>query len=225
MTIKRTPEGGKRKDVRTIFEDKNLERVLRREEKLGVDLIFSGMDVTMMTATWMATLPRHRLLGEYRKTLAAIVEALGYIPDNEIVHIQLSKGEYVITHPLPEVIGEDVSSFLTEYEEEEEAMPMGLAMAGWWLYQTRAGEIVGCTGSGPNLNVTGTRVGARTLVRRDENTGEAVYKVTYRPREDKDTAESLDAWRYLEARQWVRWPEEEPDGEIDGQEEIGEAEG
>lgn len=222
MTIKRTPEGGKRKDVRTIFEDKNLERVLRREEKLGIDLIFSGLNVTMMTANWMATLPRHRLLGEYRKTLAAIVEALGYIPDNEIVHIQLSKGEYVITHPLPEVIGEDVSSFLTEYEEEEDILPMGLASAAWWLYQTRDGTIYGCPGGGPNLNVTGARVGARTMVRRDENTGEAVYKTTYRPREDKDTPDSLAAWRYLEARQWVRWPDEEPEGEMEGQVSLGE---
>lgn len=204
--------------MRTIFEDKNLERVLRREEKLGIDLIF-GEDVTMMTASWMAVMPRYRLLGEYRKTLAAIVEAMGYIPDNEIVHIQLAKGEYVITHPLPEVVGEDIGSFLSDEDETEEALPMGLASAAWWLYQTRDGTIYGCTGHGPNLNVTGTRVGERVMVRRDENTGEAVYRITYRPREDRDTRERLEAWAYLEARQWVKWPEEGP-GEVEGQEVI-----
>ena len=200
-----------------MFEDKNLERVLRREEKLGIDLIFSE-DVTFLTANWMATLPRYRLLGEYRKTLAAIVEALGYIPDREIVHIQLSKGEYVITHPMPEVVGEDINSFLPE--DEEDVMAMGLAMAGWWLYQTHSGRIIGCTGNGPDLGVTGATLGERSLIRRDENTGEAVYKTTYRPREDKDTRECLEAWAYLEARQWVHWPGEEPAGEIEGQEAI-----
>ena len=206
-----------------MFEDKNLERVLRREEKLaGIDLIFSE-DVTMLTADWMATLPRYRLMMEYRKTLAAIVEALGYIPEDEIVHIELTKGEYSIIHPLPEVVGEDISGFLPEAEEEVKGM--GLSMAGWYLYQSRSGKIIGCTGRGPNLNVTGATVGERSLIRRDENTGEAVYKTIYRPREDKDTAESMEAWAYLEARQWVRWPEEAPESEIEGQTEIGEAEG
>lgn len=48
-----------------MFKDKDLERVLRREEKTGIDLIF-GVDVILMTAQWMAVFPWHRLTEEYR---------------------------------------------------------------------------------------------------------------------------------------------------------------
>jgi hypothetical protein len=199
-----------------MFEDKNLERVLRREERNGIDLGF-GADVILMNAQWMAVLPRHRLMDEYRQTLGAIVEALGYIPDNEIVHIQLSRKEYIITHPLPEVVGEDIDSFIPD--EEELCKYTGLSSGVYALFQTRDGTIYGCLSVGPSLRVMDAYVGEGVLVRRDENTGEAVYRRTDRPREDKNTAEQLEAWRYLEARQWCRW-DDEPKGEIEGQEEI-----
>ncbi len=204
--------------MRIIFKDKDLERVLRREERNGIDLSF-GADVILLTAQWMAVFPRHRLTEEYRQTLGAIVEALGYIPENEIVHIKLSKGEYVISHPLPEVVVEDIDRFVPE--EKELCKYTGLSSGGYFLYQTRDGTIYGCLSAGPSLYVMDAWVGDGVLVRRDENTGEAVYRRTDRPREDKDTRDRLEEWAYLEARQWVRWPEEEPDGEIDGQEEIG----
>lgn len=202
--------------MRIIFEDKNLERVLRREEKTGIDLIF-GADVILMTAQWMAVFPRHRLTEEYRQTLGAIVEAMGYIPENENVHIRLTKGEYVITHPLPEVIGEDVSSFLPD--ETWEVKPTGLSAFGWTLFQAEDNTMYGVYQSGPGLNVSGCAVGGGVLVRRDENTGEAVYRKWDRPRADKDPKSLLDNWTYLEGRQWCQW-DREPEGEIDGQEMI-----
>lgn len=199
------------------FNDKNLERVLRKEERTGITLIFSA-DVTLLTAQWMAVLPRYRLMDEYRQTLGAIVEALGYIPDNEIVHIFLSKSEYVITHPLPEVIGEEVSSFIPD--ETAEAKPTGLSAFGWSMFQTEDNTMYGVYQSGPGLNVSGYSVGGSVLVRRDENTGEAVYRKWDRPRVDKDSQSLLDNWAYLEGRQWCQW-DTDPDGEIEGQEEIG----
>jgi len=201
-----------------MFEDRNLERVLRREEKQGIDLCF-GEDVTLLTAQWMAVLPRHRLMDEYRQTLGAVVEALGYIPDSEIVHIEKNKDGYLISRPLPEVVGEDVASFFPDREEKIKAI--GLSMSLWALYQTRDGTIYGCAGGGPALGVLQTSIGDNgVLVRRDENTGEAVYRRTDRPREDKDGPETLEAWKYLQERSWCRWDEEQPSGEIDGQEEI-----
>ena len=199
------------------FDDKNLERAMRREEKLaGIDLLFGG-DVTMLCAQWMAVVPWYRLKEEYRKTLAAIVEALGYIPENEIVHIQLIKGEYVITHPLPEVIGEDVKAFLQGGDEPVKAT--GLSFAGWQLWQAEDNTIYACTGRGPAMDVPDSQAGENVLIRRDINTGEAVYRRTDRPREDTWTREAMEAWTHLEAHSWCRW-DPDADGEIEGQEEI-----
>ncbi|MBQ7737299.1 MAG: hypothetical protein IJT62_05625 [Oscillospiraceae bacterium] len=203
-----------------MFEDKNLERILRKEEKYGIDLCF-GEDVILLTAEWMAVLPRYRLMEAYRQTLGAIVEALGYIPDNEVVHIVRCKSsEYVITHPMPEVVAEDVGAFLTEPGDTERPVKStGMKFGIWYMVQTRSGEIYGVPSVGPALGVNESGINSKGIqVREDENTGEKVYLRTDRPREDKDSQAMLDNWAYLEARQWCVW-DAEP-GEIKGQEDI-----
>ena len=203
-----------------MFEDKNLERILRKEEKYGIDLCF-GEDVILLTAEWMAVLPRYRLMEAYRQTLGAIVEALGYIPENEVLHIVRSKDGYLVTHPMPEVVSEDINSFLTEPGDAERPVKgTGMKFGIWYLVQTSSGEIYGVPAVGPALGVTESSINDKGIqVREDENTGEKVYLRTDRPREDKDSQSMLDNWAYLEARQWCAWDGEEP-GEIEGQEDI-----
>lgn len=210
-----------------MFQDKNLEKVFRQAQKgAGIDIIFDDEQVVFLTANWMAVLPRYRLTEAYRQTLGAIVEALGYIPEREILHVIKGKDEYMVTHPLPEVVSEDIASYCAlPGDAPEQIKNMGLYMSGWWLYQKKDNTIYGLHSGGPDLGIPDTYINEKgTLFQTDENTGEEVYRRTDRPREDASTAEILEAWAYMEGRRWCPWECHERQ-EIEGQEELDTASG
>jgi hypothetical protein len=126
----------------------------------------------------------------------------------------------LIEHPLPEVISESIVMFKAG-RETCEVKYTGLTF-GAPLYQTRNGEIVRCAvpganpGGKPKLNDNGILISA------DSDNGEAVWCLTYRPRADVSSERKMQLWRHLEAVRWNEWDEPDGDGEIDGQEVIGE---
>lgn len=202
-----------------MFDDGKLAKALAAEEKNGLILSFDGEQMILIGKEWMACIPQHLLREKYRQTLGHLVEALGYVPEQEICEIIKAKGEYFVNHPLPEVVGEHVGHYLGA--EEDEAKFTGLTRAGRALYQIRPGAIFGCTMRGPYLRECREifLTERDTLKWTDENTGEELYRAAERPREEDCTEELLNLWTHLEAWSWCEWSREET-REIEGQEEI-----
>ena len=202
-----------------MFDDGKLARAMAAEEKKGLTLSFDGDQMILIGKEWLAIIPYYRLREKYRQTLGHLVEVLGYVPEQEITEIVKAKGEYVVTHPLPEVVGEHIGHFLGA--EEDEVKFTGLHRNGKALWQIRAGAIFGCSMNGPYLaecrEVWLTE--RDTLKWTDENTGEEIYRLAERPREDEATEALLDLWNHLEGWSWCEWPEART-GEIEGQEVI-----
>lgn len=205
-----------------MFDDGKLARALAAEEKSGLTLSFDGEQMILIGREWMAMIPQDMLREKYRQTLGHLVEALGYVPERELLEIRKAKGEYVITHPLQEVIGEHVGHFLGR--EVAEAKYTGLTRNGRALLQIRTGTIWACAMCGPGMSTDEVRLTeADTLKWTDENTGEELYRTVTRPREDDAAEVLLNLWNHLEAWSWCEWPKDEQD-EIDGQEDLFEEE-
>ena len=197
-----------------MFREKSLLKSIEAAEKYGVTMIFDEILFTVLTDGWLAETPRGRLTDEYRTVLGHIVEVLGYIPENEIVSVRKAKSDYVIERPLPEVISESVATFKAG-RENCEVKYTGLT-CGAPLYQTPRGKIVRCSVPGANPGFTPRLTDDGILISADSDNGEAVYCLTYRPREDISTEREIELWRHLEAVQWNEWPEEEtPDGQME----------
>ena len=192
------------------FDDAALERALRAETKGGLTLCGGVGELTVIGCGWMAVIPEIGLRDRLRGTLGALVEMLGYIPGMETVQIVRSKGAFVVNTVLPEVVGEEIAGYIVE-EGEEEIRPTGLRLGMDFLMQKRNGEIAGVTPRGASLNMRTTTITPNGIVRQaDEDTGERLYRRSWRPREDTDTPEMLAKWRHLEAMSWCDWdaPEE-----------------
>ena len=194
------------------------------EEKNGLTLSFDGEQMILIGREWLAIIPQYLLAEEYRQTLGHLVEVLGYVPETELLEIHKAKGEYVVDHPLQEVIGEHIGHFLGA--EEDEAKYTGLHRNGRALWQIRTGAVFGCTMSGPHMNSREVFLTeCETLKWTDENTGEELYRTAERPREDEAPEGLLNLWNHLEAWSWCEWPEAGGETEeIEGQTEIGEEE-
>ena len=194
-----------------MFDSKRLLKIIEREEKVGITLMFDEIMFTMITDRWLAETTRGRLMDEYREVLGHIVEVLGYIPENECVNILKSKGEYQITHPIPEVITDSICTFKL-YSSDEPAQYTGLSYGGS-LYQTRDGIIRRCVAAGPDPGGPPRITNTDILAMFDQSNTEAVYYTTFRPREDTSTEQVIKLWAHLEATKWNEWaaPAEEPE--------------
>ena len=145
-----------------------------------------------------------------RGTLGALVEMLGYIPENDTVRIVRNKGGYLVQPELPETVGEEICGYAEETYTEE-IRPTGLRLGLNFLMQKRNGEIVGVVTRGANLDVRRYAITPNGIVRQEDgDTGERLYRRGYRPREDTDSEATLRKWRHLEAMSWCDWdaPEE-----------------
>lgn len=192
------------------FDDAALERALRAETKHGLTLYCNGETLTALGYEWMAVVPMDGLRERLRGTLGALVEMLGYIPENDTVRIVRSKGTFVVNTVLPEVVGEEIAGYIAE-EDEAEIRPTGLRLGMDFLMQKKTGEIVGVTQRGASLGVRRYSITPNGIVRQeDADTGERLYRRGYRPREDTDSEATLGKWRHLEAISWCDWdaPEE-----------------
>lgn len=78
------------------FDDAALERALRAETKHGLTLYCNGETLTALGYEWMAVVPMDGLRERLRGTLGALVEMLGYIPENDTVRIVRNKGGYLV---------------------------------------------------------------------------------------------------------------------------------
>ena len=77
--------------------------------------------------------------------------------------------------------------------------------------QKKTGEIVGVTQRGASLGVRRYSITPGGIVRQEDgDTGERLYRRSYRPREDTDSEATLRKWRHLEVMSWCDWdaPEE-----------------
>lgn len=192
------------------FDDAALERALRAETKHGLTLYCNGETLTALGYEWMAVVPMDGLRERLRGTLGALVEMLGYIPENDTVRIVRNKGGYLVQPELPETVGEEICGYAGETHTEE-IRPTGLRMGLNFLMQKRNGEIVGVTPRGPGLDVRRYSITPGGIVRQEDgDTGERLYRRGYRPREDTDSEATLRKWRHLEAMSWCDWdaPEE-----------------
>lgn len=192
------------------FDDAALERALRAETKHGLTLYCNGETLTALGYEWMAVVPMDGLRERLRGTLGALVEMLGYIPENDTVRIVRSKGGYLVQPELPETVGEEICGYAGETYTEE-IRPTGLRLGLNFLMQKRNGEIVGVVPRGANLNVRRYSITPGGIVRQEDgDTGERLYRRGYRPREDTDSEATLRKWRHLEMMSWCDWnaPEE-----------------
>lgn len=192
------------------FDDAGLERALRAETKSGLTLCGGEGELTVIGCEWMAILPEIELRDRLRGTLGALVEMLGYIPGKETVQIRRQHGAFVVNTLLPEVVGEEIHGYIAE-RDEEEIRPTGLRLGLSVLMQKRNGEIAGVTPRGASLNVRKTTITPDGIVRQEDgDTGERLYRRSWRPREDTDAPEMLAKWRHLEKIGWCDWdaPEE-----------------
>ena len=78
------------------FDDAALERALRAETKGGLTLCGGESELTVIGCGWMAVIPEIELRDRLRGTLGALVEMLGYIPENDTVWIVRNKGGYLV---------------------------------------------------------------------------------------------------------------------------------
>lgn len=134
------------------FDDAALERALRAETKHGLTLYCNGETLTALGYEWMAVVPMDGLRERLRGTLGALVEMLGYIPENDTVWIVRNKGGYLVQPELPETVGEEICGYAGETHTEE-IRPTGLRMGMNFLMQKKNGEIVGVVPRGANLDV------------------------------------------------------------------------
>ena len=204
-----------------MFDSKRLLKIIEREERSGIVLIFDEIMFSVLADRWLAETTRGRLLDEYREVLGHIVEVLGYIPESEVVKVTKIKGEYVIEHPMPEVITVDVCRYKL-YERDEPVQYTGLSYGGP-LWQTADGTIRRCSAAGPDPGGRPVLTDREIMASFDRDNGEAAYYSTFRPREDISDERTLELWAHLESVQWNEWarPAAEQGGEIEGQEEIG----
>ena len=192
------------------FDDAALERALRAETKGGLTLCGGESELTVIGCGWMAVVPMDGLRERLRGTLGALVEMLGYIPENDTVRIVRNKGGYLVQPELPETVGEEICGYAGETHTEE-IRPTGLRMGMNFLMQKRNGEIVAVSLRGANLDVRRYAITAGGIVRQEDgDTGERLYRRGYRPREDTDSEATLGKWRHLEVMSWCDWdaPEE-----------------
>lgn len=192
------------------FDDAALERALRAETKHGLTLYCNGETLTALGYEWMAVVPMDGLRERLRGTLGALVEMLGYIPENDTVRIVRNKGGYLVQPELPETVGEEINGYVGETYTEE-IRPTGLRMGLNFLMQKRDNQIVGVVPRGANLDVRRYTITPGGIVRQeDRDTGERLYRRGYRPREDTASEATLRKWRHLEAMSWCDWdaPEE-----------------
>ena len=192
------------------FDDAALERALRAETKGGLTLCGGESDLTVIGCGWMAVIPEIELRDRLRGTLGALVEMLGYIPENDTVWIVRNKGGYLVQPELPETVGEEICGYAGETHTEE-IRPTGLRLGLDFLMQKKTGEIVGVTQRGASLGVRRYSITPGGIVRQEDgDTGERLYRRSYRPREDTDSEATLRKWRHLEVMSWCDWdaPEE-----------------
>lgn len=192
------------------FDDAALERALRAETKGGLTLYCNGETLTALGYEWMAVVPMDGLRERLRGTLGALVEMLGYIPENDTVRIVRNKGGYLVQPELPETVGEEICGYAGETHTEE-IRPTGLRLGLDFLMQKKTGEIVAVSLRGANLNVRRYAITPGGIVRQEDgDTGERLYRRGYRPREDTGSETTLRKWRHLEAMSWCDWdaPEE-----------------
>ena len=192
------------------FDDAALERALRAETKGGLTLCGGESELTVIGCGWMAVIPEIELRDRLRGTLGALVEMLGYIPENDTVWIVRNKGGYLVQPELPETVGEEICGYAGETHTEE-IRPTGLRLGLGFLMQKKTGEIVGVTQRGASLGVRRYSITPGGIVRQEDgDTGERLYRRSYRPREDTDSEATLRKWRHLEVMSWCDWdaPEE-----------------
>jgi len=186
-----------------MFNEKRLLKHIEREEKSGIILMFDDFAFTMIADGWMAETLRENLMNRYREVLGHIVEVLGYIPETECVRIRRGKGEWIVEHPIPEVITESVCAYRM-FGSDEPLQYTGLHYGGA-LWQTADGIIRRRTVDGPSPGGKPRLTDREILVLTDVSGGEAAWYTTYRPREDISPEREIELWRHLESVFWTDW--------------------
>lgn len=203
-----------------MFNEKLLLQAVKAAEKGGLALTVSGDSVYLRAQTWMAVTTWRQIREHYRALLGHIAEATGYVPKDENLTVWREKGGYTVSAVVPEVAAGEIA-FFCEYDREWPVQYTGLR----WdcaLVQDRTGRIWRCGMRAPHLAGDLGMTDGGKVISRDEDTGEAVYEIAYRAREDSPERER-NLWQHLESVAWCRWTGEDPD-EIEGQYEIGEDE-
>lgn len=201
-----------------MIDDKKLEKMLRRQVRTGLTIYVGGDEIAFVGSSQMVRTTLARLQDKLRVTLGALVEMLGFIPEEGAILIRKTKDGYDVQEEMLNVVSNQIGTFL-----DMELIPVkrtGLSYGwAWSLWQTAQGRLYGQTservdtgGSDAWLN------GAGCLVLRDLNCAEEQYIKVSRPEADVDTVRFV-LWRHLEQVMWTEWPETaasepEDDGQI-----------
>ena len=200
-----------------MFDDKKLEKMLRRQVKTGLTIYVGGDEIAFVSSNWMARTTMERLREKLRITLGALVEMLGFIPEDGAIRIRKNKDGYDVQEEMMTVAANQISTFLarTLWPVKRTALSYGWARELW---QTRDGTLYGQTADrvddGGN---TAWLNGADCLVLRDLNNCEEQYIKVSRPEDDVGIVH-FDMWQHLEEVMWTDWSdspaaEEEPEEE------------
>lgn len=199
-----------------MIDDKKLEKILRRQVKVGLTIYVGGDEIAFVGANWLARTTMARLTEKLRITLGALVEMLGFIPEEGAIRIRKQKDSYDVQEEMQTVVANQISTFLDAklWPVKRTTLSYGWAVQLW---QTRSGKLYGQTadrvdngGANAYLN------GAGCLVIRDLNNSEEQYIKVSRPEDDVGTVRSA-LWEHLEEVMWTDWSdypaqqEEEPE--------------
>ena len=188
-----------------MFEDRVLERHLRRTVRGGLTIYRSGSAVTFLARNWVAGTTMEALSDRLRGSLGAMVEFLGYLPEEGGVMVQLQKGVYSAQEVLPEVVAESLGSFIGN--PVNELRPTPISYGAQRLLQAEDRRVVAVSGPAPDASGRLWETVAHSVMIRDEDSRDVTYVTSYIPGDD--SAEGIrKAWKYLEQRMWADWEEQ-----------------
>lgn len=202
-----------------MIDDKKLEKMVRRQVKLGMTIYVGGDEIAFVSSNWLARTTMQRLCEKLRITLGALVEMLGFIPEEGAIRIRKNKDGYDVQEEMQTVAANQIGTFLDGklWPVKRTALSYGWARELW---QTRSGKLYGQTadrvdagGNNAYLN------GAGCLVLRDLNNCEEQYIKVSRPEDDVGIVH-FDMWEHLEAVMWTDWSDSLPEENEEKDEQI-----
>jgi|GEM_PF-1728182 len=204
-----------------MIDDRKLEKILRRQVKVGLTIYVGGEEIAFIGANWMARTTMERLSKNLRITLGALVEMLGFIPGEGAIRIRKVKGGYEVQDEMQTVAANQIGTFLDSglCRVKRTNISYGWAVQLW---QSRSGKLYGQTAEQADTGGnTAWLNGAGVLVIRDLDSCEEQYIKASRP--EDDTGQICKAlWEHLEKVMWTDWSEDpvpEPEDDTEPPEE------
>jgi len=204
-----------------MIDDRKLEKILRRQVKVGLTIYVGGEEIAFIGANWMARTTMERLSKNLRITLGALVEMLGFIPGEGAIRIRKVKDDYEVQDEMQTVVANQIGTFLDSglCRVKRTNISYGWAVQLW---QARSGKLYGQTAERADTGGNNAWLnGAGVLVIRDLDSCEEQYIKASRPEDDTGPVRR-DLWEHLEKVMWTDWSEDpvpEPEDDTEPPEE------